>query len=329
MAGAEALASAILVVEEPQASARWYVSPSGSDSAPGTLAQPFKTFNRAYQAAAPGDVVEVAGGVYNEQTILAKASAQAPNVLFRPAAGASVQIGMSATNDDLEVYGSYVTFKDLSIFDNWYARPGTRGLVFDNVRAQKFYCRSVEDLKILGGSYISPQATGVPTISAMDSSSPPSRDVLMEDVLIERIWRPEGDTTSHREGLHVMGVDGLTMRRCTIREVLGNTAALSFNIHHSSVVRRVLLEDCLIEGTYGGGAYPQPTGSGPSVNISDRAPGYEITFRRLRSRDGSPVVPQGHPEYPGAIRFEDCVFASHPNMGGNASEYFWDYILEA
>lgn len=328
-AGAEAsVAITVSVGAEPQP-ASFFVAADGSDSNPGTAAAPFRTLNKAYQAANPGQVVEVAGGMYPEQTVNAKASAAAPNVIFRPAQGASVQIGTDPTSDDLEVYGDFITFEDMAIFDNWYARDGTRGLVFRNIRAQKFYARSVDGLEILGGSYISPEATGVPTVSATGSGFPPSRNVLMEDVLFERIWRPQGDTTSHREGLHVMGVEGLTMRRCIFREILGNTAALSFNIHHSSVIRGVLLEDCLIEGTYGGGAYPQPTGTGPSVNISDRAPGYELTFRRLRSRDGSPVVPQGHPEYAGAIRFEECVFAAHPNMGLAASEYVWDYTIEA
>lgn len=42
----------------------WYVAPTGSDAAAGTLAQPFATVGRAQAAASPGDVVLLRGGVY-------------------------------------------------------------------------------------------------------------------------------------------------------------------------------------------------------------------------------------------------------------------------
>ncbi len=44
----------------------WYVSPSGNDSNPGTAALPFQTLTHAHGAAADGDTIELAGGVYNE-----------------------------------------------------------------------------------------------------------------------------------------------------------------------------------------------------------------------------------------------------------------------
>ena len=42
----------------------WYVAPAGSDTAPGTIEQPFATLQRAQQAAAPGDTVFLRGGTY-------------------------------------------------------------------------------------------------------------------------------------------------------------------------------------------------------------------------------------------------------------------------
>ncbi len=46
--------------------ADYYVAPSGSDSAPGSSARPFRTIGRGAEAAHPGDTVHVRGGVYRE-----------------------------------------------------------------------------------------------------------------------------------------------------------------------------------------------------------------------------------------------------------------------
>ncbi|MGH6948715.1 MAG: choice-of-anchor Q domain-containing protein, partial [Kiloniellales bacterium] len=44
----------------------FYVSPSGQDGNPGTLASPFKTIDEASQVATPGTTIHVAPGVYTE-----------------------------------------------------------------------------------------------------------------------------------------------------------------------------------------------------------------------------------------------------------------------
>src|SRR5262245_48007299 len=45
--------------------ADYYVATTGSDSNPGTLAQPFATLQRGHTAAAAGDTVYIRGGTYN------------------------------------------------------------------------------------------------------------------------------------------------------------------------------------------------------------------------------------------------------------------------
>src|SRR4051794_26347414 len=44
--------------------ADFYVAPTGRDTNPGTLEQPFATIQRAQEAVAPGDTVLVRGGTY-------------------------------------------------------------------------------------------------------------------------------------------------------------------------------------------------------------------------------------------------------------------------
>ena len=49
----------LLVLALPAFAADYHVSPIGSDAAAGTLAQPWKTVNRALTGRAPGDVVHL------------------------------------------------------------------------------------------------------------------------------------------------------------------------------------------------------------------------------------------------------------------------------
>ncbi|HEY7562164.1 MAG TPA: hypothetical protein VH650_08320 [Gaiellaceae bacterium] len=69
------------------------MSPTGSDAALCIEAAPCKSFNRAYQIARPGDVVDVAAGSYPSQILYRKANAGPPHVVIRPELGARVVVG--------------------------------------------------------------------------------------------------------------------------------------------------------------------------------------------------------------------------------------------
>ncbi len=59
------LAPLLLALGLPAHAANWYVSPTGNDTNTGTsLAQPFRTLQRAETAVLPGDVVLLGGGIY-------------------------------------------------------------------------------------------------------------------------------------------------------------------------------------------------------------------------------------------------------------------------
>jgi len=101
--------------------ANLFVSTSGSDSGSCTQSAPCKTFGRAYQVAQPGQVVEVAGGTYPQQTINSDSSKTSENdVVFKPAAGAVVTVGCTIAStvgggdingfSCIDVYASHVTF---------------------------------------------------------------------------------------------------------------------------------------------------------------------------------------------------------------------------
>lgn len=67
----------------PVRAATYYVSPSGSDTSAGTIAQPWKTLSKAASAVAAGDTVYLRGGKYKERSIWQKAGAEGAPITIR------------------------------------------------------------------------------------------------------------------------------------------------------------------------------------------------------------------------------------------------------
>lgn len=56
--------------------AEYYVSTTGNDSWPGTLAQPFRTWNRGFNALSPGDILNIRSGIYYDPSPTVGGTAQ-------------------------------------------------------------------------------------------------------------------------------------------------------------------------------------------------------------------------------------------------------------
>jgi Right handed beta helix region len=93
----------------------FYVAPYGSDSNACTRSSPCASLDAAYRASKPGDLVEVAAGRYEDQTIRPDPSKRSTkHVDFRPAAGAVVTLGCNSVGSDcLNVQASHVTLRGL------------------------------------------------------------------------------------------------------------------------------------------------------------------------------------------------------------------------
>src|SRR5215472_17628503 len=63
-----ALCSSLVLAVVPALGADYYVATTGSDSNPGTSAQPFRTLTYAYSKASAGTTILVAPGVYTDYT---------------------------------------------------------------------------------------------------------------------------------------------------------------------------------------------------------------------------------------------------------------------
>lgn len=70
----------------------YHVHPSGADGNPGTNALPFRTVQRAVNAAQAGDVVTVAEGVYRETVTTPRSGANGQPIVIRAATGARVVV---------------------------------------------------------------------------------------------------------------------------------------------------------------------------------------------------------------------------------------------
>ena len=79
----------------------FYVSPTGSDTNPGTLDQPFASINRGQQAASPGDTVWIRGGEYE---YVAGAGASQNAVLFNKSGTAGNRINYWAYPGETPIF---------------------------------------------------------------------------------------------------------------------------------------------------------------------------------------------------------------------------------
>ena len=136
----------------PEQPATRFVKVGGSDSGSCTAQSPCGSFNRAYKVAAPGEIVDVAGGTYPTQRVeYDSAKTSADDVYFRPAAGASVKVG-----GDIFAYGSHVTFMSMQVGDTEVPYDGpadVSDVTFWGMDGRNFTIDSGTQVSIIGGDY--------------------------------------------------------------------------------------------------------------------------------------------------------------------------------
>ena len=131
-----------------------------------SVALPCGSFDAAYEAAQPGDVVELAPGIYPSQTISQQGTstkAAGPNIVFRPASSAPVTLG------SVNVWASNVTLEGLKVTDVTVRPEDTpnrptrvTGVTLRNMDARNFDIFSATNVQVLGGDYGPASACGGP-----------------------------------------------------------------------------------------------------------------------------------------------------------------------
>lgn len=196
--------TALMAVSVASASAATrYVSTTGTGT-DCTAAVPCASFFTAYQAAAPGDTVEVAAGSYGQQTIPPRAIA-APAVTFQPALGANVVLA------GLQVNADNVTVKNMDAGDG--ANVGTsdstdpkENVTFVDLVADINYLNGARDFLWKGGAIGPKHDKQVVFIGGQ----PTSHRVTYDGVRVHDATR--SNTNVHTECMFAMGVQGLTVK---------------------------------------------------------------------------------------------------------------------
>jgi hypothetical protein len=193
---------------EPGDAGTRYVAPGGrpgdcSRSAPcGSLAD-------AYDVAAPGDRVEVAGGHYPPQEIPSIEGRRAPRVRIAPAPGARVTL-----TDELAIYGDHVELAAMKV-GQWYVKPGADDVVLRDIdSAGRAFITSATDVHVIGGDLGPATDSGAVQIKAETGATAPPRDLSFEGVHFHDFTRTAAGKAKgvHMDCLHVMAVDGLVLR---------------------------------------------------------------------------------------------------------------------
>jgi hypothetical protein len=213
-----ALVSALMFVDIAVAeAATLHVAPSGSDAGRCAASAPCRTFYRAYRAASPGDVVQVAGGSYGSETIPALGRSGRA-IEFRPARGAAVRLAGLAVRADRVVVRRMRVADWLSI-DSKSATDPVERVKLVNMHTSKHWLNNARDFVWRGGS-IGPSFNEK---ASMIGGQPASRRLTYDGILWHDATR--NNSGVHMECFYVASVQGLTVRNsrftnCAVFDVL-------------------------------------------------------------------------------------------------------------
>jgi hypothetical protein len=293
-----AIGSSTDAVSPPPSRGSVFLSPRGSDASTCSRTAPCRTFNRGYRRARPGQVVEVSAGSYGDQAIAHDGSKASPDdVVFRPAAGASVTVG------DMVAYASHLSVRDMKARDLTARVPdppnGVRvgDVTFQDMDARNFMVYSATSVSILGGDYGPASDCGGPyggsnnSIRQYPGAAQPA-NILLDGVKIHDIVSYDLGRC-HMEGLAVFAGRNVTVRRS---KFWGNSVYDVFLQPNSGAVSDVTLEDNWLAAPVGRAG----TGSGQStVAFSGSSSDFANTLIRQNFLNGvlSPDDNGANPSY--------------------------------
>jgi pectate lyase len=194
-----------------------HVSPGGADGGRCTASAPCASFEGAYKAAKPGDVVLVSGGTYGPQRLTYDSSKRSSrHVTFEPAPNASVRVaGLDFGQAQLNVRAAqHVTVRNMRI-ELLRAWDGAGDLLWSNIRGRTFNVLSgdepslgdTHDIRVVGGSFGPCQAPRdeACTVTLVGTN------VVVDGVTIR------GVSSTDLANFHVDGMFIRGCRNCTIR----------------------------------------------------------------------------------------------------------------
>ena len=135
-------------------SCTFYISPSGSDEKPGTLAEPWKTLQKAFDTATAGQTVCLRGGTYPESVLpdpITKAATQLEKrsgTPGNPIVFTNYAREVAIIQGETKIYGSYITLRGTTQFAKSCSARNQCGLVFERTDTVRY----ASDIDILNSS---------------------------------------------------------------------------------------------------------------------------------------------------------------------------------
>jgi chitodextrinase len=227
-AQAQLVVSTSACTSPPAGAAQVYVATNGNDSTCARLdsTRPCASFDRAYSIASLGDVVQVANGTYPAQTISEKpgkdGSGDLPDVVFTPAAGATVRVGGLTFGEYEGTSGpDHITIRNVTDSRSpqgaFWAHGDTTDVTWENLDAANFYLgKEVANFTVRGGDW------GPCTVPSGGLCSNSKIDVeVAGPVLVENArfhdYRIVQGSGEHFECMIVFGGRNITIRNNTFR----------------------------------------------------------------------------------------------------------------
>jgi hypothetical protein len=240
-----ALTSFVAFVLPSAASADLYVAAGASAASPCTAAAPCGSFERAYVVAAPGEVVHVAGGSYSGQDINTTQKS-GPSVVFQPAPGASVTVN----NIDI-TSGSNIEFRNFTVTESTYTRPGAQFITFRGIKMRQFFIRGADHISYYD-SEVGPNTSndGMNWITAAYQTNDGASDVLLDGVSIHdfKKW----NSGAHVDCIGIDDVDGLVIRNSRIWNCEHFSLIFGKDLWSSRASRNVVIENTFLDCCYSG-----------------------------------------------------------------------------
>jgi len=208
-----------------------FLSPTGSDASNCTRAAPCASLQRAYLLAKPGQVVQLAGGVYPAQGLSAAPKSSSTHVVFEPAPGAAVSFaGRLALDGATHVTLSGFTLARTGPTDrSLFIASCTSDITLDGLTGETFFIEEgTSQITFDGGSWggygtpgeqdsaVGTSGAAGPANSCGGQLAPPAHAILFDGVTFHDVfWGVPAASWggSHPDCFEVNGyVDGLTVR---------------------------------------------------------------------------------------------------------------------
>jgi hypothetical protein len=197
--------------------ARYFLAPNGSDSGSCSRSRPCRSLGRAYSIARPGQIVQVAGGTYEEGQRIRYSSAKQSakrRVVFRAAPGTRPVIGSLEIEGGQHVSLIGLDFRNdlgMTALDrDSSSSPRATDILVQGGRIQSFHITSVKNVTIAGneiGNYRFADGFGSNSIYADNQG--PSKNVLIQNNVFHNIV---AKPATHAECLFVKSVSNLRVR---------------------------------------------------------------------------------------------------------------------